>query len=129
MDSSNKTHDEELMQSWYQYAAEREGSVDSFLRVLRNQLGHTLEQQQNQFGATDSEFDRLRGFGLPRPRSFAEDAKRIAEACHLTHSKAFVNTMLLVFKLSNTRSMKGLRQYYQAAFDDTDELDKPPEDE
>ncbi len=125
----DKSQDEEIMRDWYQYAAEREGSVDSYLRVLRNRQRLTVAQQQSQYGATDDEFKRLQGFRLPRPNSFAKDARRIAEACHLKHPKEFVNAMLMVFRLTQGEQVRGWSQSYQAAFDDTDELDKPDQDE
>lgn len=124
----DESQDKEIMRAWYQYAAEREGSVDSYLRVLRNRQHLTVAQQQSQFGATEDEFVRLQAFRLPRPDSFAKDAQRIAEACRLKYPKEFVTAMLTVFRLTQGEQVKGWNQSYQAAFDDADELDKPDQD-
>lgn len=129
MNATDNPTNDDAMERWYRYAAEREGSVDSYLRVLRNQLGQNLDQQKNQFGVSDSEFNRLRGFRLPRSTSFVEDAKRIAEVCHLSHPNAFVKAMLVVHKVSQGASAQAAQQAFQAAFDDTDDLDELPKDE
>lgn len=125
-------NDDDMLQSWYEYAAEREGSVDSFLRFLRNRTGDSkdaLEQQRKKFGATDKEFLRLRGFKLPRKDFFIEDARRIAAACHLANPKEFVNAMLLVYKLNTSQPSGAMNRSYQAALDEIEDLDEPPKDE
>ncbi len=112
----NMMSDDEIMANWYRYAAEQSGSADSLLRVLRDRVGQTVQQQQREFGAGDDEFVRLRGFRRPRSDRFAADAQSIAEACNLTNPLAFVRAMILARAIEQRRTTAASRQYYQAAF-------------
>jgi len=125
----NELSDEEIMMSWYRYAAEQLGSVDGLLCVLRNRLGQTLEQQRLEFGASETDFNRLRGLRHPRSDKFVSDAQQIAETCHLTNPFAFVRTMVLARNLKQQQSTASADQFYQAAFDVVDDLDQIPDEE
>ena len=125
----NELSDEEIMTNWYRYAAEQPGSVDELLRALRNRLGQTLEQQRLEFGASATDFNRLRGLRHPRSDHFVSDAQQIAETCHLTNPFAFVRTMVLARNLKQQQSAALSDHSYQAAFDVVDDLDRFPDEE
>jgi len=122
-------NDQEILSSWYRFAAQQQGFVDSFLQLLRDQFGKSLAEQQREFGAGESEFLRLRGMRLPRPNAFTSDAQRMATACQLSNPIAFVRALVLARNLSNMNPNSGTGTGYQAAFDATDDLDTPPETE
>lgn len=127
MDKIDKMTVDQMMADWYRYASEQPGSVDSLLLLLRNRSGQTLEQQQAEFGASDYEFNRLRGFRLPRPHVFTSDAHRIAMTCKLAKPFAFVNSLVLARNLARSLPKTEVFQYYQAAFDERDDLDQLPD--
>jgi hypothetical protein len=129
MARSNELSDEKIMTNWYRYSAEQPGSVDELLLVLRNRLGQTLEQQRLDFGASETDFNRLRGLRHPRSDQFVSDAQQIAESCHLTNPLVFVRTMILARNLKQQQSTAPTDQSYQAAFDVVDDLDQIPEEE
>lgn len=126
-DQTNDLTDDAIMIKWYRYAAEQPGSVDSLLRVLRERTGQTVAEQQAEFGASDEQWPRLRGFRVPRPDAFSSDARHIAEACQLASPFAFVQQLKLAWNLTNAPPASGTTQFYQAAFDARDDLDPGPE--
>jgi hypothetical protein len=129
MARSNELSDEKIMTNWYRYSAEQPGSVDELLLVLRNRLGQTLEQQRLDFGANETDFNRLRGLRHPRSDHFVSDAQQIAESCHLTNPLVFVRTMILARNLKQQQSTAPTDQSYQAAFDVVDDLDQIPDED
>lgn len=129
MDTIDKMTVDEIMTDWYHYVSEQPGSVDSLLRILRDRLDQTLEQQQAEFGASDYEFNHLRGLRLPRPQVFTGDAHRIAITCKLAKPFAFINSLVLARQLARSLPQTEAFQYYQAAFDEVDDLDQLPDEE
>jgi len=123
-------NDDAILNEWYQYAAEKEAFVGIWLRMLRERQKITHEQQQRDFGVNGQEFIRLQGMPLPRPNQFTRDARRIAEACHLTDPSAFVQAMLLARSFGRNQSQESTasqfvaRHSYQAAYDADEDLDK-----
>lgn len=120
--------DEEILQVWYQFASSQPSSVDSYLHLLRDRQGKTLEEQCEEFGVSIDQFNRLRSMQLPRESQFASDAKRMADACHLSEPMRFVQAMVLARNLQR-RESQNLHPGYQAAFDDIDDLDKFPDEQ
>lgn len=114
-------HNNEIMRKWYIKAIETPGSVDSYLRVVREADGESLDDQRQSFGVDDFGFLRLRGMRLPRSLSFVSDARRIAEHCALGNPDEFVDVMLTARAIVNEKKQSG--QSYQAAFDPRDGLD------
>jgi len=129
MDTLDNMTVDQIMANWYRHSIEQPGSVDSLLCILRDRLGQSLEHQQAEFGANDYEFNQLRGFGLPRPQAFTKDAHRIAIACKLTNPFAFIRAMVLARKLTHNLPQSNDFQYYQAAFDELEDLDELPDEE
>ena len=123
------TSDEGVLQNWYRYAAEQEGSVDQFLRLLRDRLGHSLEKQQQDFGLSDDQFTRLRGFRAPRPESFASDAQYIAEACEASNTFAVVQALITAKSLMYPIAGSQNKQIYRAAFDPDQTLEIIPDED
>jgi hypothetical protein len=127
VDQQTHTSDEEIMKSWYSFAATEPGFVGRILRLLRDREGTTPEEQQNIFGINDQGFRRLEAMPMPRLKSLASDAHRIAEACNLANPFAFVQAMVLASKLEKTQQSKGGEEFYQAAFDPENDLDQIPD--
>jgi hypothetical protein len=121
--------DYEILTEWYDYAAKQPGFVGSALGLLRARQSITPQQQQSEFGANDQAFLRMQAMPLPRPQSFAGDAHRIAEACGLANSLAFVQAMILARSLERTESQTDAEVSYRAAFDQEDDLDQVPNKE
>lgn len=130
MDTSERDRDGQSLQNWYRYTAEQSWAIDTYLKKVRIHEFKTQEQQQNEFGATLAEFLHLQAMHLPREDFFATDARRIAEARHLQHPNAFVQTMLRARQLAfSEQSSEENDAYYQAAFDAVDDLDTDLPDE
>lgn len=149
MDTTAPTEGSRIMWGWYRYAAEQEGSVESALGLLRTRFSQTLEEQQQELGATDEQFTRLRGMRLPRAERFSSDAQQIALVCGLANPLAFVRVMLLGRGLlpvtanpapvppasarprdpqAVARPLSAAQDYYMAAFDEEADLNRvPPE--
>lgn len=117
--------DEEILQTWYQYAALQPGFVDSYLQLLRDKQGKSLDEQREEFGVSEVQFNRLRSMRLPREQQFTSDAKRIADACQLSTPLRFVQAMILARNLVRGQD-NGSLHGYKAAFDDTMDLDDVP---
>ncbi len=68
---------------------------------------------------------------MPRPRSLASDARRIAEVCNLANPLAFVQAIILASKLEKTQDRKSesAEAFYQAAFDPENDLDHIPDED
>ena len=129
MDHQPDISDEEIMESWYDFVATEPGFVGGILKRLRDREGTTPEQQQKIFGVNDQGFRRLEAMPMPRPKSLASDAHRIAEACNLANPLAFVQTIVLASKLEKTQNRKGEEEFYQAAFDPESDLDQIPDED
>ena len=129
MDQQTHISDEEIMKSWYSFAATEPGFVGRMLRLLRDREGTTPEHQQKVFGVNDQEFRRLEAMPMPRPKSLTGDAHRIAEACNLANPFAFVQAIVLASKLEKTQNNKDEEKFYQAAFDPEADLDQIPDED
>jgi hypothetical protein len=116
VDSIDQTSDEEILASWYAYAADELGFVGYWLGLLRKRQGSTAVEQQNEFGADEQAFLRLQSMPLPRANSLARDAHRIAESCNLENSIAFVQAMILARSLERSADNGAVEEFYQAAF-------------
>jgi AraC-like DNA-binding protein len=116
---------------WYKYAARQPGFIGHALRLIRELNGQSEEEQRHEFGADEQSFLRLQGMPLPRAQVLVTDANRIAEECGLTDSLAFVRTMIMAQNLERSRAsdQPATREFYQAAFDDENDLDQFPEEE
>ena len=121
--------DEQILGSWYDFASTEPGFVGYLLKLLRDQVGTTFEEQQSSFGADAERFRRLQAMPMPRPGHLSGDAHRIAEACKLNNPFAFVQAMVLASKLANSLSATETEEYYQAAFDPEVDLDEIPDKE
>ncbi|MBZ0285244.1 MAG: hypothetical protein K8L97_31210 [Anaerolineae bacterium] len=118
-----------ILMRWYHQASELPGSINSYLAVLRSHENTTEQQQQEVFGVSADEFLRLKAMRLPRKHMFVEDAYRIAVFCKLEHPQRFVSSMLLARNLmSHGHQTATLDQFYEAAFDERDDLDELPEE-
>jgi hypothetical protein len=124
----NHNDDTSVLFRWYHHASQLPGSVDSFLALLRTQDNITEEQQQEYFGVSAEEFLRLKAMRMPRHQFFVQDAHRIATYCKLQHPSRFVSSMLLARNLMNAYPAAGSDQYYEAAFDEREDLDDWPEE-
>src|SRR5436853_1327349 len=120
---SNSIGDEEIMASWYAYAADESGFVGHWLGLLRERLGITAVEQQNEFGADEPAFQRLQAMPLPQSQALARDAHRIAEHCNLQNPMAFVQAMILARSLERTADHPAMQEFYQAAFDEEEALE------
>ena len=129
MEHLDNISDDKILAEWYDYAARQPGFVGIALGLLRDRQSVTLQQQQSEFGANEQAFLRMQAMPLPRPKSFAGDAHRIAEACGLANPLAFVQAMILARSLGRTESPTDIEEFYQAAFDSEDDLDQPPDEE
>jgi hypothetical protein len=116
---SDQAGDEEILASWYDYAAAEPGFVGHWLSLLRVRLGLTPDAQQAEFGADEAAFRRLQAMPLPREQSLAGDAHKIAERCDLKNPMAFVQAMILARNLELAAERPAATQeFYQAAFDE-----------
>lgn len=120
--------DDEAIKRWYRYASEQPGFVGLALRLLRERTGISIAEQQRDFGVDDQTFLHLQGMPLPRAQSIPSDANRIAEACQLSNRLAFVRAMVMACNLERDAHSDVLRDAYQAAFDEEDDLDQYPEE-
>src|SRR5438105_10225058 len=125
MDQQIYVSDDQIMGSWYSFVATEPGFVGGILKLLRDREGTTSEQQQKVFGVNDQGFRRLEAMPMPRPRSLANDAHRIAEVCNLANPLAFVQAIVLASKLEKIQNRKSesTKEFYQAAFDPENDLD------
>ena len=127
--------DDLFLNNWYKYAAKQKGFVGNWLNILREQQKIKPDQQRHNLGASREDFIRLQGMPLPRPNQFTRDAKRIAEACHLTNPSALVQSMLLARSLERNqasgenKSQLVMNNSYQAAYDADEDLDKSPDED
>ena len=129
MDQKTHVSDEEIMGSWYRFAASEPGFVGEALKRLRERERTTREQQQKVFGVNDQDFRRLEAMPMPRTKSLARDAHRIAEVCHLANPLAFVQAIILASKLEQFQAKKTEEEFYQAAFDPENDLDHIPDED
>jgi hypothetical protein len=118
MSNSDHTGDEEIMASWYVYAADEPGFVGHWLGLLRERQIITADEQQAEFGADEPTFRRLQAMPLPRSQALAGDAHQIAEHCHLKNPMAFVQAMILARSLERMVDQAAVQGFYQAAFDE-----------
>jgi hypothetical protein len=124
----DQNEDANILIRWYRHASVLSGSVDSFLAAVRNQENTTEEQQQETFGASAEQFLRLKAMRLPRNDFFVQDAHRIALYCKLEHPQRFVSSMLFGRNLMNSQPNTIVSdEFYEAAFDERDDLDELPE--
>jgi hypothetical protein len=121
--NSDHTGDEEILASWYAYVADEPGFVGYWLDLLRERQGVTAIEQQIEFGADEPAFRRLQSMPLPQSQALARDAHRIAESCHLKNPMAFVQAMILARSLERTTEHPAIQEYYQAAFDEEEDLE------
>ena|SRR5216110_475571 len=127
MDTPEQTTDP-VFRDWYRYAAEQPWAVAAYLRLVRLHEFKTGEQQRNEFGVGTDDFLRLHGMPLPRDNAFVRDTLEIAQECRVQHSRVFVSAMLLGRQLASSPDVdRDNEQYYEAAFDATDDLDTPSE--
>ena len=131
MDQQTYVSDDEIMESWYSFVATEPGFVGGILKQLRDRDGTTSEQQQKVFGVNDQGFHRLVAMPMPRSRSLASDAHRIAEVCNLANPLAFVQAIVLASKLEKIQNKKSenAEGFYQAAFDPENDLDHVPDED
>jgi len=131
MDQQIHVSDNEIMESWYSFVATAPGFVGGILKLLRDREGTTSEQQQKVFGVNDQGFHRLEAMPMPRPRSLASDAQRIAEVCNLANPLAFVQAIVLASKLKKiqNKQSENAEEFYQAAFDLENDLDHIPDED
>jgi hypothetical protein len=122
VNSRDHSDDEEVMASWYAYAADEPDFVGHWLGLLRERQGITAVEQQAEFGADESAFRRLQATPLPRSQALARDAHRIAERCRLKNPMAFVQAMILARSLERAADDQAGREFYQAAFDEEENL-------
>ncbi|HKQ06429.1 MAG TPA: hypothetical protein VJ464_14940 [Blastocatellia bacterium] len=118
VNNSDHTDDEEIMASWYAYAADEPGFVGYWLGLLRERQSVTADEQANEFGTDEVVFHRLQAMPLPREQALARDAHRIAECCHLKNPIAFVQAMILARSLELGADRPAVQEFYQAAFDE-----------
>jgi hypothetical protein len=121
--ASDHTGDEEIMASWYADAADEPGFVGHWLGLLRERLEITAAEQQNELSADEPAFQRLQAMPRPRRQALARDAHRIAERCHLDNPMAFVRAMILAHGLERAADHPAAQEFYQAAFDEEEELE------
>lgn len=124
MNDINDISDKKILADWYAYAADEPDFVGSWLNLLRERQSITPDRQQSEFGADDRAFRQLQAMPLPRSESLAGDAHRIAEVCSLKNPMAFVQAMILANNLMQSDSQAPIEEFYQAAFDADENLDK-----
>lgn len=127
MDDINDISDEKILADWYAYASDELGFVGSWLNLLRERQSITPDQQQSEFGTDDEAFVQLQAMPLPRSESLAGDAHRIAEVCSLKNPMAFVQAMILANNLMHATGQAPIQEFYQAAFDADEDLDRLPD--
>ena len=118
--------DEEILESWRDFAASQQGFVGEMLKTLRDCEGSTEDKQRESFGIDNEGFQRLKSMARPRYTALTNDSRRIAEACNLKCPLAFVQAMILASKLEQKKSG---HEFYQAAFDIEVDLDCVPNGE
>ena len=123
MSANDHTGDEKILASWYADVADEPGFVGHWLSLLRERLGITAIEQQNEFGTDEPAFRRLQAMPRPRSQTLARDAHRIAERCHLKNPMAFVQAMILVHGLEREADHPAAQEFYQAAFDEEEGLE------
>ncbi len=107
----------EILQKWYQYAAQQPGSIGSLLQLLRFRQQKSEEQQRFEFGVSAADFAKLQSIGVPRLDRFRVDAPRIAAACHVGQTFHFVQTLMLARNLASQEQTMDESEAYEAAFD------------
>jgi hypothetical protein len=120
----NMHSDKEILQVWYGFAASQPGSVDSFLRFLRERQNKSEDAQLEEYGASLEQFHRLCSMRLPREKHFTNDAMRMANACQLSAPLRFVQDMVLARNLIHNNQVSNEPTGYRAAFDDIGNLDE-----
>ena len=121
--------DFELTERWYRYAAKEAGFVGQALAIVRTYTNQTEEDQRLELGADSSSFIRLQGMPRPRADAVVIDANNIAEECGIGSSLAFVRIMILAHKIENSSLSTMGDTYYEAAFDERDDLDSYPDED
>jgi hypothetical protein len=121
--------DIDLTERWYQYAAQQAGFVGQALARVRRHTGQTVEEQRLELCADPASFIHLQGMPQPRAQTLIVDANQIAEECGIADSLAFVRAMILAYKIENINSTALEDTYYQAAFDERDDLDSYPDED
>lgn len=126
--SDNYPTDEDILLTWYQYAAQRPGSVGWLLNILRSRQGQTEEHQREEIEVSRRNFAKLQSISIPRMDRFQSDARKIAIACQVKHVFRFVQMLTLARNLATASPEDGGRFVYEAAFDaplsETDETSK-----
>jgi len=121
--SDELASDEEVLRSWYRFAADQSGFIGESLRLLRERQGTTAEQQRREFGASDEAFEQVRGMIMPRPDRLAADAHAIAVYCGIANPFAFVQALLLATKIRGPAASLPASERYRAALEAGDDLD------
>lgn len=121
-------NDKNILENWYEYAADLPGSVGSLLKTVRQKESISLQEQQMHLGISSSNFSRLNAMRAPREQAFVSDAQRISEACEIMNRQLFMNWMLLARNLERGNPVYTTSQFYEAAFDARDDLDDPNEE-
>jgi hypothetical protein len=108
--------DAEILQKWYEYAAQQPGSIGSLLQLLRFRQRKSEEQQRLEFEVSAADFAKLQSMRAPRADRFHSDAERIAAVCHVGQVFRFVQTLMLARNLA-TQKQASEGEVYEAAFD------------
>jgi hypothetical protein len=103
--------------AWRRYAAAQPDAVGALLRLVRERLGQTEEEQRQQLGVDSAQFLRLCGFRQPRLEQLTGDAHRIAIACGLAQPFHFVSILRLACSWENTETGASATGGYRAALD------------
>ena len=118
-----------IIDGWYKYTALRPGFVGYALKIIREHTNKTLEEQKRELGVDEKLFLRLQGMPLPRSNSLSNDAYRIAMDCKLTNPFVFVKVMILANKIEKSNQSFTTNEFYQAAFDEEEDLDNYPSED
>jgi hypothetical protein len=114
---------------WHKYTSLRPGFVGYLLQLVRERTNSSEEEQQLEFGIDQQTFLHLQAMPLPRPAQISKDAYRIAETLKLENPIAFVRAMILGSKMEKSVTPFASQDYYQAAFDEEDDLDQIPQED
>jgi hypothetical protein len=124
MSDSSHNRDSQIILKWYEHAKDLAGSVESYLTVIRDINGQTIDEQRNDLGISESDFARLRAMRLPREKKFSSDTLRIANACNVNNPDNFLDNMLLARDLMHKSDLDTPKRHYRAAFDETDNMNE-----
>lgn len=109
--------DQEMLQTWYQYASQQPGTIGSLLQILRSRQKKSEEQQRIEFEIDAVDFAKLQSMPVPRSHRFQYDARRIAAACHVGNTFNFTQALMLARNLTMTVQETEEYEAYEAAFD------------